>query len=71
MRNFMVNNNLSLKKPGTLEKVRKLAASNPWIIYEFYDLLEEVMIRLKIEKCPENIYNLDESAFFVDPLGGK
>jgi hypothetical protein len=48
----MVNNNLSLKKPGTLEKVRKLAASNPQTIY---DLWETIVNRLKIDDCTEKI----------------
>jgi hypothetical protein len=71
MRSFLENNSLSLKKPSTLEKVRKLAESNPWTIYEFFDLLEGVVERLGLQGTPENVYNCDESAFFIDPLGGK
>jgi hypothetical protein len=71
MHNFLEKNNLSLKKPSTLEKVRKLAAGNPWTINEFYDLLEEVVHRLGISEAPQNIYNCDETAFFIDPVGGK
>ena len=68
---FLLNNNLSLKKPSTVEKVRKVAAGNPWTIYEFYDILEEVIKRLNLHDAPGQIFNADESAFFVDPRGGK
>lgn len=37
---FLARHNLSNKKPRSLEKSRVLATSNPYLIYEFYDLLE-------------------------------
>ena len=37
---FLARWNLSVKLPSTMEKARKVAASDPEIIYGFYDLLE-------------------------------
>jgi hypothetical protein len=73
---FMRNHNLSLKKPTPLERCRMETTSDPFIIYEFYDLVKSEMSRLHIEKSPEKIWNLDETAFFTDPrtrlvVGGK
>ena len=62
---FATSHNLSLKRPSSLEKCRKIAASNPYLIYEFYDLLERVYTDLKLENSPGRIFNVDESAFFI------
>lgn len=66
MQSFMRLTNLSLKTAGTMEKTRKLAASNPWVIYEFYDILEELVGRLRLENSAGNIWNVDESSFNVN-----
>ena len=58
--------NLSVKKPSTLEKARKAAASDPFIIYEYYDLLDQTAKRLQIEDRPECWWNVDETNLFID-----
>jgi hypothetical protein len=68
---FTSAHNLSLKKPSSLEKCRKVAASDPYRIYEFYGYLENVVADLQLQDKPHCIYNVDESAFFVDPRGGR
>ena len=40
---------------------------NPFLINGFYDLVENEIKRLNIEKRPECIWNLDESGFPMDP----
>lgn len=71
MKSFMTTHHLSLLKPDKLEKFRKLAESDPFNIYHFYDLLAHYERTLGLANHPERIWNLDESAFFVDPQGGK
>jgi hypothetical protein len=71
MSNFMRNHHLSLKSPGSLEKCRKTAEADPFLIYEFYDLLEESVRSLNLSERPQCIWNLDESPFWIDPKGGK
>ena len=66
MTDFMVRWNFSNKLPSTLEKSRKLAASDPSIIYHFYDLLEDKINELGISNRPECIWNVDESNLFTD-----
>lgn len=64
---FMVRHNLSSKKPSLLEKVRQSVASNPFVIYDFYDKIESVTERLNIKMKPNHIWNLDETSLFHDP----
>ncbi len=71
MKGFMRTHNLSLQKPGALEKTRKTAESNPFLIYPFYDILEREVAALGLENRSECIWNLDESPFWIDPNGGK
>ncbi|MFT7914857.1 hypothetical protein, partial [Salmonella enterica] len=52
-----------------LERARREAISDPFKVYEFYDLVEKEVKRLDI-KDPRNIWNLDETAFFIDPQNG-
>ena len=66
IRNFMQRRQLSLKQPSALEKARKIAASNPEIIYGFYDTLEKVINDLGIKNRPECIWNIDESNLFLE-----
>lgn len=63
---FLRKFNLSMKCPSALEKTRKAAASDPNIIYGYYDMLQE-MEHLKIADRPECIWNIDETSFFTDP----
>ena len=55
---------LSLKLPSALEKSRKIATSDPGVIYPFYDLLESEIKRLGIG--PECIFNADETNLTMD-----
>jgi hypothetical protein len=71
MQSFIQLTNLSLKTPGTLEKTQKLAASNPWVIYEFHDILEELVGRLHLVNSSGNIWKVDETSFNLDPIGRK
>jgi hypothetical protein len=68
---FIEDYNLSLQKASLLERSRKDTASNPFIIYNFYSILEEKVKALDIANSPSSFYNVDESAFFLDPQGGK
>ena len=66
---FMNRNNLSLKKANMISSARKSATSNPFIIYDFYDVLEKLMREKKFK--PEQVWNCDESGFPHDPLKCK
>ena len=63
--------NLSVKLPSTLEKSRKIAASDPAIIYGYFDLLEKTVDQLQIRDRPECIWNVDETNLFTDPQRTK
>ena len=71
MTTFLRTYHLSLRKPLNLERSRGEAASDPFVIYEFYGLVECEIQRLDLSKSPEKIWNLDETAFFMDPRGGR
>lgn len=68
---FMRDHHLSLVKPSPLERARAQAQADPFLVYEFYGSLEAEMLRLRIQDKPGHIFNLDESAFFLDPSRGK
>lgn len=59
--------NLSVKLPSTLEKARKIATSDPAIIYGFYDIVEQQLEKLHITKRPECLFNVDETNLYTDP----
>ena len=42
MKNFMKRHELSHKKAKTISSARKANTSNPFIIYDFYNLIDEV-----------------------------
>ena len=58
--------NLSVEKHSTLEKARKAAASDPFIIYQYYDLLEQAAQSLQIEDRPECWWNVNETNLYID-----
>lgn len=64
---FCTRQRLSLKKMEPLEKARKINSGDPFLIYEFYDLLEQFIVQLGLQNKPENIYNLDTTSFCSDP----
>lgn len=50
-----------------LKKCRRTATSDPFIIYSFYDRLDETIQQLVLEDKPLHIFNLDETSFNLDP----
>lgn len=40
---------------------------NPFLINNFYDLLENTLTKLDLHDKPDHIWNLDESGFPMDP----
>ena len=44
LKNFMARNNITHKKAEMISCARKANTSNPFIIYDFYEQLEEVYI---------------------------
>ena len=71
LRSFMKRWKFSVKQPSALEKTRKLAASDPRIIYGFYDILEQTLNKLNISDRPGCIWNVDESNLYIDPQREK
>ncbi|KOB66553.1 Jerky protein, partial [Operophtera brumata] len=67
---FRSRNNLSLKKPQSVETARRKAC-NPFIVYNYYDLLQKTQQELELTAKPQNIYNLDETSFCCDPSKAK
>ena len=65
LRNFMDRQHLSMKKANMISAARKSTTANPFIIYDFYEVLEEVIAEKKL--TPAQIWNCDESGFPTDP----
>lgn len=64
---FFTRNRLVAKKMEQLEKSRRQATSDPFIVYHFYDILEETLTALNLHDKPKQIFNLDETSFSSDP----
>lgn len=62
---------LSSKIPSSLEKTRKSAASDPNVIYGYFDTVESLLVRLKITQRPECLWNIDETNLHLDPQKTK
>ena len=62
---FMARNNLSLKKATMISSARKGVTANPFVINDFYDVLEKTVKSMGIG--PKQIWNCDESGFPSDP----
>ena len=62
---FMKRNKLSLKHAEMICYSRKAATENPFIIYEFYEIIEKIIKEKDLS--PNKIWNTDESGFPVDP----
>lgn len=67
---FKKRNGLSIKKPQAVEISRR-KASDPFIVYAYFDLLEQVAEELGLQNKPDKIYNLDETSICQDPQKGK
>lgn len=57
---------LKQKSPRLLEFKRRVNTSDPFLIYEFYNLLEKTVEELGLHDKPSHIYNMDETGFFWD-----
>lgn len=66
-RSFCQRHKLSQKKLEQLEKCRRTATSDPYIIYGFYERLEKTIEDLNLTFKPSHIWNLDETSFSADP----
>ena len=64
---FMKRNNLSLKEATKLCVARYNATKNPFIVYHFYDILEQTINDLGIENRPDLLWNYDESGLPHEP----
>ena len=64
---FLKNNNLSLKDATKLCVARFNATKNPFIIYNYYDMLKKVIDELGIADRPDLIWNCDESGLPHEP----
>lgn len=64
---FMKRNKLSLKRSGAMERKRKTANEDPFLIYDYYDKLETVINDLGLQDRPDRIFNTDETCFCHDP----
>ena len=64
---FMKRNNLSLKEATKLCVARYNATKNPFIVYHFYDILEQTINDLGIENRPDLLWNCDESGLPHEP----
>ncbi|XP_030751409.1 uncharacterized protein LOC115878935 [Sitophilus oryzae] len=68
--NFKRRHNLSLKIPQSVEYARKKNL-DPFLIYDYFDLLEKTINELGLQERPSQIWNLDESSFCTDPSKTK
>lgn len=65
LRLFMERNKLSLKKATMICSARKAVTANPFVVHDFYDMLEKIVEEKKF--TPNQIWNCDESGFPTDP----
>ena len=66
---FMQRNKLSMKKVELISAERKSATANPFVIYDFYEQLNDIVQKEKLSA--RQIWNCDESGFPNDPLKCK
>ena len=55
---FMNRNNLSMKKANMISIARKSATGNPFVVYDFYEKLEKIIMENNLQ--PHQIWNCDE-----------
>ena len=58
---------MTVKRVELLQQNRWNATSDPFLVYGFYNLLEEQMTVLNLQKKPDYIWNLDETYLCFDP----
>ncbi|XP_057291107.1 uncharacterized protein LOC130613783 [Hydractinia symbiolongicarpus] len=66
-RSFLKRHKLSLKKGGQMQLARKNVTSDPFVIYRFFETLNNEVERLGINDKPECVYNCAELGFPTDP----
>lgn len=69
-RGFKKRNKLSLKKPQSVEIARKKAC-DPFIVNDYFDMLQRTIQECGLADKPQCIYNLDETSFCSDPTKTK
>lgn len=62
---FLSRQKLSTKKATMISAARKAATANPFIIYDFYEVIDKVITENNLS--PKQIWNCDESGFPTDP----
>lgn len=67
---FSRRNNLSLKKPQSVELARQ-KAKDPFVIKEYFALLKSTIDKLDLADKPQQIWNMDETSFCHDPSKTK
>lgn len=67
---FRRRNNLSIKVPQNIEYARK-KATDPFIIYEYFDKLKALLDELDLHDKPDQVWNLDETSMSIDPSKTK
>ncbi|XP_072930580.1 uncharacterized protein [Epargyreus clarus] len=67
---FCRRHNLSIKKPQPVEYLRK-KMTDPFIISEYFKLLEQTLLELNLTDDPKRVWNLDETSLCLDPTRTK
>ena len=67
LKSFMDKNSLSLKEATKLSRAWYNATKNPFIIYNYFDLLEKTIHELGLQNRAELIWNCDESGLLHEP----
>ena len=67
LKSFMDKNSLSLKEATKLSRARYNATKNPFIIYNYLNLLEKTIHELGLQNCAELIWNCNESGLLHKP----
>lgn len=68
--NFKKRHQLSVKKPQPVEYVRK-KMTDPFVIYEYFEVLENTLVELNLFDRPDLIWNMDETSLCLDPTRTK
>lgn len=67
---FKKRHGLSIKKPQSVEYSRK-KNTDPFIIYEYFQLLKSTLENFALLDKPNQVWNLDETAMSLDPSKTK
>lgn len=67
---FKMRNSLSIKKPQNIEFARSKMC-DPFVIYEYFNLLKKTLDELNLYDKPDLIWNMDETSLSIDPSKTK